>query len=72
MCVRVCVCVCMCVCVCESACECVGRCVPECSMMETNEAVVIGNSDISSTLEKEGHHVISFLRDSVMERGVSL
>ena len=41
-------------------------------MMKAAEAIVIGNNDISSTLEKEGHHVISFLRDSIMERCVPL
>lgn len=41
-------------------------------MMESVEAVVVGDGDIGAGLQQNGQHVVSLLADGVVERRVSL
>lgn len=48
------------------------RVAPKRCVMEGVESIVVGDHDVSVAFQKEGEHVVTLLRDGVVERGVAL
>lgn len=44
----------------------------KCSMVNSIEAIVIGDGNVSIGVQKNGQHIVSFLANRVVKRGITL